>query len=219
MTLTRRERVLIIVGLIVVTAALYLVYFLLPNIKDYNDATARLSAAQSQLNQLHYQAASVQKLDGDISELNEKLRTQWACVPVGMDHARILLYLKELTDNRAKGVTVTAPDPAEAAGSFLRQPFTVEFKTSYANLLLILGDLKKNELYNRVKLMKADYQPEDVTAADNADAPAFLRTGSYIIDVHLEMSFLSLAPAGGEVPAPAMTPTNTQRRESLMPKD
>lgn len=209
MTLTRRERLFVIVGLVVVTAALYLVYFLLPYIQDTNDAAARLGSAQTQLSTLRFEAAGVQKLDGEIAELNEKLSTQWACVPTGVDHARILLYLKKLTDGRAEGVGIAAPNPVEADGSFLRQTLAVEFNTSYGNLLSILGDLKRNELYNRVALMTADYRPEGAEAAGES--------GDYVIAVHLELSFVALAPAEGEEPAPAMAPTSRQRQESLMP--
>jgi hypothetical protein len=218
-TLTRRERIFIIVGLILITAVLYLVYFLLPSLNRFGEDGRRLLEAQSQLGTLRYQAAGVQKLDGEIGELNEQLGTQWACVPVGIDHARILLYLKELTDGRAENVGIAAPNPAEPDGSFLRQTFTVDFQTSYANLLSILGDLKKNGLYSRVTLMTADYRPEEAAAAGGADEPIFSKKSNYVIAVHLELSFLSLAPSGGEEPAPAMTPTNAQRHESLMPAE
>ncbi len=64
-------------------------------------------------------------------------------MPTGIDHARILLYLKQLTDGRAESVGVTVPETAKTDGSFLLQTFTLDCRTSYRNLLGMLDELEK----------------------------------------------------------------------------
>jgi hypothetical protein len=219
---------MIVAGLIIVAVALYLVYFLIPYFNDSNEADKKLMDAQTQLSALNARALGASKLNGEIEELNGQLREQWSSVPTGIDHARILLYLKQLTDGRAESVAVTAPETAKPDGSFLLQTFTLDCRTSYRNLLGMLDDLKKGELYNRVTLLRADYrsngETENATPAPGETEPVATPTpapkhnSDYVISVHMEFSFVALQPADGEMPEPAMTPTNKQRSDSLMPE-
>lgn len=222
MTLTRREKILIIVGSIIVVVALYLTYFLFPCLNSFNSANRKLSDYQAQLNTLNVKAAGDTQLQTQIDDLNNQLKTEWSSVPVGMDHARILLYLKKLTDGRSDNVVINVPTPMKTDGPFLTQALTIEFNTTYADLRAILSDLKRNQLYSKIMLVKADYVPQDSGAAPASEETAVPQATltpevKNVISVHIELSFYALRPAGNEQPQPAMTPTNTERVNSLMP--
>ena len=243
MTLTRREKILIAAGLIVVTAVLYILYFWIPYTRNMAAARTRLSQSQTQLSELNLKSASAAKLGDQIRDLNGQLQTDWASVPTGLDHARILLYLKQLTDGKAEATGFAAPNAAETEGPFAKQLFTADFNTTYGDLLAILGDLKKGELYCRVTLVKAEYKASPTVAessvpeatpgaspsgtagetSEPADTPALpAPTPSPTADpnditVHMELVFYALQPDESASPAPAMTPTNTQRADPLMP--
>ena len=228
MKLSRREKVLVVAGSIIVIVVLYLLYFLVPYLNNMNDANKKLSGAQAQLNTLNIEAAGAAQLDDIIKNSNNTLKTKWSSIPVGINHARILLYLKELTDGKAENVSVAVPQPIQAEGSFQTQLFTLDFNTSYPELLLILDNLKKNALYNRVTLLKVEYTPsvtENATPAPGetgqaaaTQAPTPIPTADInVITVHMEFAFYALLPYGSELPAPAMTPTNTDRNNGLMP--
>lgn len=221
MSLTRREKILIIVGSIVITLALYLVYFLVPFLHKSSDVDKQLSDAQSQVSTLDAKIAGAASLEKQISQLNEQIKTQWSSVPTGMDHARILLYLKQLTDGRSENVMINVPEAVQADGAFLTQTFTLDFNTTYPQFVDILADLKINELFNKVKLIKADYQIPVVavenTPGSTASAQPTPTPDKNVIDVHIEFAFYALPPTAGESPQPAMTPTVTARSKDLMP--
>jgi hypothetical protein len=222
MTLTKREKILIVVGLIVVILAMYFVYFWIPYTKNKTDANAKLTANITELNSLNLKSASTAKLEKQIEQLKNQIKTDWSSVPTDIDDARILLYLKKLTNSRAVSVNISVTDDVKAEGPFLLQTFKVDFSTTYSNLLAILGDLKKNELYNRVSYLQTNYQPSSLAETDQPQAtsahPAPAATANpNVITVHIEFSFIALQPDPGVSPEPAMTPTVTARSNSLMP--
>jgi hypothetical protein len=224
MTLTRREKILIVGGLIVVTVVMYLLYFLMPYLNNMTDAKKKLNDAQTQLSMLNNQSTMSAQLESQIADFENQLKTDWSSIPAGIDHARILLYLKGITDARAENVSIAVPGAVAAAGPFMTQTFTLDFKTTYQDLLHILGVIKKNELYSRIALMKAEYHPPptEPTAitepAPAADAtPAAAVEDKNVIAVPIEFVFYAPPPAEGVQPEPVMPPTNTQRATPLMP--
>ena len=100
MTLTRRERIMIIAGLIVVTLAAYIFYFIVPYANNSSEAVKRYGEAQAQLSLLKTKQTMAAQLQGEIDDLNGKLKSEGSAVPTGVDHARILLYLKKITDGK-----------------------------------------------------------------------------------------------------------------------
>lgn len=225
MTLTRREKILIITGLIVVSLAAYAMYFLIPFFNNTNDANTRTITAQGELNTLNGKLAMSKLVKDEIASLNSQLKSQGTAIPSGIDHARILLYLKELTDGKATGVNIQVSGDTAIENRFLLQPVTVDFQTTYPMLTKILENLKKNGLYNQVTFLKVDYVPATemgiapAATTEPADSAYPVQTAAdkNILAVHLEMSFYALQPSDSEQPQPVLTPASTDRNTSLFP--
>jgi hypothetical protein len=224
MTLTRREKFLIIFGLILVSVALYVFYFIIPYLKDTSDTMARYASAQSQLNVLNAKASGVKKVNAEIAELENSLKSRGATIPDGLDHARILLYLEKLTLGKAENVTVVVTGESSVENGLLTQHVTVEFNSTWTAMQEILEELKTNALYNRVTFLSADYVPQSLPVAPQAtgesDTPAATATpqaNANVITAHVELLFFAFQPEDGKPMEPPLTPANTGRTNSLFP--
>lgn len=220
MTLTRRERIMVVAGAVIVTLTAYIFYFLIPYINDTGDAARRYSEARSQLNLLKTKQAMSTQLQEEIDNLNGQLKGAGASVPDGIDHARILLYLKKITTGRAESLSVSMPNDPEIINRFLVQGVALDFNTTYPELLGIVADLKKNELYSRVSYLDVGYAQAEATAQPGVEAstePAGPPDVN-VLKVHLELSFFAMQPEGGKPATQPEAPSATQRSSSLMPE-
>lgn len=240
MTLTRREKILITVGAVLISATAYVLYFLIPTINNSAAASARLIQAQSRASQLNYMAEQAAKLEEEIKALDSQLDAKSDTLPMGISHARMLLYLKELTDGKADFLEITMQPEPRPEGNFLLQNVTLEFRVNYSEYIAILSSLKENKLYNRASFVQALYAPEatqtpeptqtpvaDVTAgatqAPAAETPAPEATarpiGDNVLKVHIELDFYVLAPEDGEQVKEPVEATNKDKTGDLFPKD
>lgn len=224
MTLSRREKIMIIGGLILVSLTAYIFYFFMPYQSGISDATKRLNGAKSQIGLLNTKKTMSAQLKNEIASLSDELKGSGSAIPTGVDHASILLYLQGLTDGRAEKVAIAIPKEPELQNGFLLQAVTVDFQTSYSEMLQIIGGLKENKLYNRVTFINAAYTPpaaqdtaNGTTVPEATEAPS-LTAGSNVINVHIELNFYALPPTAGQQPAEPLPPSNGDRESSLFPK-
>ncbi len=229
MTLTKREKFLIVFGLIIVTVAVYVMYFLVPYLQNTSDTKQRLASAQSRLNVLNMQAINIENIKGDITTLEENLKEKGATVSTGIDHAKILLYLEDLIKGRAQEVSILAPaDQATQAEKFETRQITMEFRTTWKNYVAIMDDLKKNDLYNQVAYIQTEYRKANAGAAPLTASPDTTQTATpeatlmpaddeNVIHVHLELVFYAFKlPEGQQLEQP-LTPTEADRKLTLFP--
>lgn len=240
MTLTRREKIIIAVGAVLISATAYVLYFLIPTINNSAAAGARLIQAQGRASQLNYMAEQAKKLEEEIKTLDSQLDARSDTLPKGISHAKMLLYLKDLTDGKAEALSISIKPELVPEGSFLLQDVTLEFRSNYAEYIAILSGLKENKLYNRATFVQAQYSPVEtqtpeptqtpeadatagVTPASTVGTPAPAATArpvdDNVLQVHIELSFYVLAPENGEQVKEPMEATNKDRTSDLFPKD
>lgn len=223
MTLSKREKFLIVFGLIVVTVAVYVMYFLMPYLQNTSDTQQRLASAQSRLNVLNMEAANLGSIKDTIAELDGSLKEKGATVSTGIDHAKILIYLENLISSRAKGVSIMAPADQAQTGKFNTQHITIEFRTTWKNYVAIMDDLKKNELCSQVAYVQAEYRKPESQGAPTASpdlpetAAAAPITDKNVIAVHLELVFYAFELPEGQQLEPPLPPTKADRLLTLFP--
>ncbi len=226
MALTKREKFLIVFGLIIVTVAVYVMYFLVPYLQHTSDTKQRLAAAQSRVNVLNMQAANIGSIKDSIATLEGNLKEKGAAVATGIDHAKILLYLENLVKGRAKGISIQAPADQAQTGKFQTQHIAIDFHTSWKEYVAIMDDLKKNELYNQVAYIQAEYRKPEAQQAPVATSPdatetvaatAAPITDKNVIYVHLELVFYAFELPEGQQLEPPLKPTEADRKLTLFP--
>jgi len=225
---------MIAVGFIVVILAAYIFYFIIPYISSTAAATKMYNDAQSQLNLLKTKQTMSVQLKGEIDDLNNQLKSDGAAVPTGIDHARILLYLKKITDGRTENLTINVPKDPDLTNRFLVQGVTLDFQTTYPEFLSIIGDLKKNELFSRVSYLKINYSPKDDVVPKQPDdgntgsgqtiSPQDTPTPITVPDknvfvVHIELNFYAMQPSDSNTVSQPIAPTTTARTNILMPEN
>lgn len=228
MTLTRREKFMIVIGLIVVSVAAYTMYFLLPYLEDTSQANQRLAAAQSRINILNAQSANIGTMKDNIATLENELKDQGATIADGIDHARILLYLEELAKGRAVDVSIQTSVDQPEESKFLTQSVAMDFRTTWPQFVAMMEDLKQNKLYHRVAYLKSEYrqqelqwEQEDPAATETAGetpvptvAPV---TDKNVIYVHLELVFYAFELSDGQQLEQPLPPTASDKKDTLFP--
>lgn len=232
MTLTRREKIMIVAGLIIVALASYIFYFFIPYMNNTNDAIKRFGDTQTQLNLLKTKQTLSVQLKSEIDDLTNQLKNEGSAVPAGVDDARILLYLKKITDGRVEKLVINVPKDPELTNRFLVQGVTVKFNTTYQEYLTIIGDLKKNELFSRVSFLQVTYStnatagaeqplggtgnPGEPVSPEATQAP-LAPDDKNVLSVQLELNFYAVQPSDGNTVAQPLAPITASRSSSLMP--
>lgn len=209
MTLTRREKIMITVGAVVISLTGYIFYFLIPNTNGIVEAGARLKSAQSRATQLNFMAAQADKLEQEIQELDSQLDSQAATLPTGVSHAEILLYLKELTQGQAEELEINMPSLPMQEGHFQVQAVTLDFRASYEDYISILSRLKENKRFNRATFVEAVYAPVTTEEPLPTETPAVASPTATASSTSGVSSAATGTAQVTEAPTPAATATAT----------
>ncbi len=227
MTLSKREKYLLIFGGLFVAIVLYAVYFLLPWVQRQQLSQQALQDAKQQAQIHEFQAQAQSKVQTELESLNAELASETATVPTGMDSARMLLYLNELFDSNASDVQYTFDAEEKSNGSVLYQTVAVDFVATEANLNKILTTLAEEKLYNKVQVFQTTYRTDlgaeeaeqiQTGGKEAMDKPAATATVEPL-KVHLETYFIALPAAEGQTAEPALTPGSETRDGELFPTD
>lgn len=196
---------MIIAGIVIVSLTAYIFYFLMPNLSNTATAGLKLIEAQSKVSQLNYMAEQAKQLEEEIKALDSQLETSTSSLPTGVNDARILLYLKELTDGHADGLQINISAQPQTQGNFLLQSVVLDFHASYDDYIQILTDLKENKLYSRATYVQASYEPV-ATATPEAAATA-TPDATASPEASASPSPGASAAASASAAAPTATPT------------
>lgn len=222
MTLSRREKFLIVFGSIIVSVAIYVMYFLIPFLTDSADTLQRQITAQAQIDQLQQISAGSAMTKKEIAEKEAALKEKGGTISDGLDHAEILLYLDRLTNGRAKDVTVHLSPDQPVQHRFLTQSVVMEFRTTWPLCQAILADLKKNGLYNRIEYVSTEYRKPEAASEPTVGETASPESTAApkdknVIFAHIELTFYAFQPTVSA--APATEPADANRRDSLFPPE
>ncbi len=227
MTLSKREKYLLIFGGLFVAVVLYTVYFLLPWLQRQQQSRQALQEAQQQAQIQQFQVQAQNTLQTELQTLNAELADKTATVPTGMDSARMLLYLNDLFDGNASDVQYTFDAGAKNSGSLLYQTVAVDFVATEANLNKILATLAEEKLYNKVQVFQTTYRTDLGTeeaeqiqtgGKESEDKPAE-KGAPEALKVHLETYFIALPTKDGTAAEPALAPATDTRDGELFPAE
>ena len=239
MKLSNRERVLIIVGGLVIAIVAYIFYFVMPLSDRAAKSTKELNDANQQAQILKSEAIGVQKLKDDVSKLTGELDKKTAALMSSMDDAQIMIYLQKLTDGKASGLNVVFDPTIDETGLLLRQTVTLEFNATYRNMTDIIDALNKADVYNKVQVVNATYRQEAVIFAPDATAPTATPPAGTaatatskptatptptakdpnVLKVHIETYFFARKPVEGVTPTPVIPATTADRGGSIFPEE
>lgn len=159
--MSRRERILLIIGLVVVVGVGFFFYTYAPKQAEYQRLTETLSDRQSQLDRMEVTARQAARLETEYAELQGFIAAIEAKLPTGKEVPALLVQLERATRGiginlqsikpaaleTAQEGSVPAPPggaaPPPAAGAYSRFPIKLTMVASYSQVLRLMDALQQ----------------------------------------------------------------------------
>ena len=216
MSMSKRERTLVTVVLILALVCAYYLFFLKPHIEEMNTLLMDQSSKEMLVLTYDEQAARLNQIDAEIAE-NEALATSYSdTISQGFDQPPMLVYLEETVNAHAEKVMFAFKDQ-KAYGQLEVTPVTATMICSYDGLKSLLSALAEEEYFIKVTNMNVNYSPiyEEADTDDgtvdgtvdgtidgtvdgtNDEAETQLTVIGYNLNVTMELEIYNLA---GDIP-------------------
>lgn len=202
MKMTKRERSLVIVLIILVFVLAYWMLFLNPHINAMDEIAGQKTDAQTQLFEMSLKQVQYEELQKQIADKDKQIGDFGKSIPEGYDQPAVIVYLKETIGKNAAKQVFAFAEPGQS-GQMLACPVSVTMRCTYEGLKNVLSDLAAGSYYvNVVGLSAKPGEDETVTTTrtneDGEEVSVATVVPSDKIDVVLELVFFCLA---GDVPA------------------
>jgi len=166
MKLSKREKILIAIVVVLGLGAAYYFYFLTPFLAGMAEIKKDTDAVKVEVDALNIQKSQLKVLDDQITKLQSENKILLSRLPVGFDQPELIAFLDGLFKDKAVKAAYTFDMPVDFQKiDSLRA--TLDFKTDYANLKEILNTLNASMFNNRVLSLTATLQAPE-PAADTA---------------------------------------------------
>jgi len=168
MSLSKRERVLLIVVALLAVAALYIMFYFKPFIETYNETQDEIDTLLIEQNTLNQQNAQTENLLTQVNSLDAQLAQYGDGVTHAFDQPAVLVYLSDTVNQYAQKNTITFEYAAQT-GTVEQYSIRVTLITTYDGLKQLLAALDDAPYMMRISAMSAFiYEPLTTVAADDA---------------------------------------------------
>jgi septal ring factor EnvC (AmiA/AmiB activator) len=206
MKLSRREKILLILVVVLALGAVYYFYFLTPFTKEMTQIQSDIAQKQTEFSTLNMQNGQLKLLDKQIDDLKTQNKELLDKIPTGFDQADLLNFIYDLTKSKSDKTSYIFEQPVDYV-KIDCQKATLTFNTNYGNLKEILNTLKTCRFNNRIVLMVATTKEQEAAKpSDNEgdgkseDGEETADTGNpaYTLNVVLTVEFYNIK---GDIPA------------------
>lgn len=204
MTMTKRERTLVFILLVLIVIGAYWLLFLSPYIEDMKVLKAQTQENQTLLYNKSQQQIKNNELLKDLSDNDRQVAELSAGITQGYDQPAILVYLEKTVKEHAAKQTFSFGETRQT-GQMIACPVTVTMQSSYDGLKEVLSALADGKYFAKVTGLSAQQGAEEevTTTETSEDGEAVSSTTtkpSDKLDVILNLEFYCLT---GDIPADA----------------
>jgi hypothetical protein len=205
--MTKREKILISVVLILAVLCVFFIYFLQPCLNEINNIKTDMVTKGIDVSNKQQMESRLVDLDKQISEGENKIISYGSGITTGFDQPSILVYLKETITKYGEKIMYTFTD-ISPLGQLQVCPVTINMTGTYSGIKSILSELGAGKYLVKVTGLEAYYhvfQTEDAgteqdtsgkKAASPTPAPS-ADTPKNILDIILHLEFYNYP---GDVP-------------------
>lgn len=194
--MSRRERILLIVGAVVIVGLVFFYYVYSPRQAEYRKLTEQLADRQNQLDRMEATARLSARLEKEHADLQAFIASVEGKLPTGKEIPTLLVQLEQLTRSLKIDLTSIKPSsleaataaaaapaaggkapqpqpPAESAGAYLRFPIKLSITADYNDLLKLLNAF--NDFPRLITVKKLTIGPRDIPELTaNLDVETFV---------------------------------------------
>lgn len=163
MSVTKREKILIVIVLILAVCCGYYLYFFKPQSDQIDGLNKSIDTKSVDLANNEQIQKVISQLDKEISDDQDKVNKYGSGITKGFDQPSILVYLQEKVSKYAdkKSFQFTNITPL---GQLQVCPVTVTLECNYSNLKKLLSDLNTGKYLVKIASLSVDKHNDDIAA-------------------------------------------------------
>lgn len=196
MTISKRERTLIVIVAILAVICLYYVFFLKPHLDEMQQVNSSISDNEALIYAREQQKVIIQNLDGTIVENEQKAANMSAGITQGFDQPPVLVYLKKTISDNANKLMFTFGNLSQA-GQMVVCPVSITMTSSYEGIKNILAELNNDQYFIKVTALSimagADSAAATVPVADGTLPAEIITAPNNLLEVKLDVEFYSFS--------------------------
>ncbi|MDF2537651.1 MAG: hypothetical protein K0S76_672 [Herbinix sp.] len=162
MKLTKREKVLLLSALIVITAAVFIMYIYLPLTKEINDLQIKSEDLTFQLQDAKTKNRLIIDLEKQITEAKAVMKDKQEDILKIWDQAELLVFVENILNGLCDKESIDFYDAVEL-DNIKAGDVGVKFKTDYNQLKNILANFEEAKYYNTITSLAIDEVEENAT--------------------------------------------------------
>ena len=208
MNISKREKRLIVIVLVLAIIFVYYIYFLKPYFDDMNELATEKTNKQILIDTNNQQLNTIKQLDKDIAEKENQLEDYSVNLSQGFDQPPVLVYLEKIITENAQKVMFMFNDVSKFEQLEIC-PITIIMTSTYDNLKIILEEISDGEYFFKVTSLDAivvqaipvevTYQVFDPDLGENIEITSMQAPkNSGMLDVTLSLEYYSNS---GEIPS------------------
>jgi Tfp pilus assembly protein PilO len=226
MSISKREKILIIVVVLLALIGAYYLYYLKPCLDDIKELNAEIAGTETQISISETQKKQIEKIEAEIADVDEQLSLFGGSVAQVFDQPPVLVYLSDTVKAcGAAKATINFNEP-EQIGQIERCTITIMMISTYDQLKRVL-DAFANAPYlirlTQLRVVLSSAQEtlggttgEDETIGDAQTDPATtpeadqtVQPAPQLLNVTITLDFFSLS---GDIPEDATYVFDTERQ-------
>lgn len=137
------KKVMILVAMLCIIAALYLYLFFMPQREELNFAKGELSKLTKELNESRAITRDLEKFKGQVEKLNEELKNALTQLPNEKEIPEILKNISSLGKESNLEFTLFRPKPEEPQQFYAKVPIELVALGSYHNIGIFFDKVSK----------------------------------------------------------------------------
>ncbi len=205
MTMTKREKILIIIVLIMAVLCVYYIYFFQPNIKELEDLAAERTNKEMSLATNEQMKSSLDLIIMNIADSESQILELGNNISSGFDQPAVLVYLHETIGKRAQKGTFEFEAPTDV-GQLKVTRVRATMKCTYEILKSILKSLSEGEYFVKVVeldvslaiAVEPDVTSDEVEEQSESEVNEDAAAQEGMLNINLIMEFYNI---GSDVPA------------------
>lgn len=209
MNMTKREKTLVAVVLVLAIFFAYFMFFLKPYLAEMDDLTAQKDNKELLVTTNNQKQIQVNNLDNEIAETEKLIEGYSIGISQGGNQPTMLVFLEDTINSYAQKVMFYF-DTVKPVGQLESCPVTITMVATYSGLKNILEAFSDSEYYVKVTSLQTTSastvqttQTTEYEVFDPTGTPAVTVSAKNSLDITLTLEFYNLS---GEIPANTVYP-------------
>ncbi len=161
MTMTKREKILVSVVLVMAVFCLYFLFYFKPNIDELNLLNKDISNKETQASTVAQQRQIITAMDKAIEENEARIKVLGGGISTGFDQPSVLVYLEKTVNEHAKKTSFVFSDMNQV-GQLYVVPVSISMECRFDGLKALMKAFNESPYFIKVVDIDVEMLPQTI---------------------------------------------------------